>query len=164
MAIREIRVQGDPILNKPCREVKEMTPRLQELARDMIETMYEANGVGLAAPQVGILRRIAVIDVGDGPVVFVNPKIVWSEGEQTGDEGCLSVPGLAGLVSRPMRVRTEAYDIDMQPFTVEGEGLFARAMCHEFDHLDGHLYVELVQGELHSMNDGPDEDDEEEME
>ena len=163
MAIRTIRTQGDPILNKPCREVKEMTPRLQELAQDMIETMYEANGVGLAAPQVGILRRIAVIDVGDGPVVFVNPKIVWSEGEQAGDEGCLSVPGLCGLVRRPMRVRTEAYDINMQPFTVEGEGLFARAMCHEFDHLDGHLYTELVEGDLHDMNAEPD-DDEDEME
>lgn len=161
MAIREIRVQGDPVLNKTCREVKEMTPRLQELAQDMIETMYEANGVGLAAPQVGILRRIAVIDVGDGPVVFVNPKIVWSEGEQSGDEGCLSVPGLCGNVTRPMRVRAEAYDINMQPFTVEGEGLFARAMCHEFDHLDGHLYVELVEGELHEMSAEPDEDDEE---
>ena len=163
MAIRTIRTQGDPILSKPCREVKEMTPRLQELARDMIETMYEANGVGLAAPQVGILRRIAVIDVGEGPVVFVNPKIVWSEGEQAGDEGCLSVPGLCGLVRRPMRVRTEAYDINMQPFTVEGEGLFARAMCHEFDHLDGHLYTELVEGDLHDMNADPD-DDEDEME
>lgn len=163
MAIRTIRTQGDPILSKQCREVKEMTPRLQELAQDMIETMYEANGVGLAAPQVGILRRIAVIDVGDGPVVFVNPKIVWSEGEQAGDEGCLSVPGLCGLVRRPMRVRTEAYDINMQPFTVEGEGLFARAMCHEFDHLDGHLYTELVEGDLHDMNAEPD-DDEDEME
>lgn len=163
MAIRNIRTQGDPILNKPCREVKEMTPRLQELVQDMIETMYEANGVGLAAPQVGILRRIAVIDVGEGPFVFVNPKIVWSEGEQAGDEGCLSVPGLCGLVRRPMRVRTEAYDINMQPFTIEGEGLFARAMCHEFDHLDGHLYVELVEGELHDMNAEPD-DEEDEME
>jgi peptide deformylase len=163
MAIRNIRTQGDPILNKPCREVKEMTPRLQELVQDMIETMYEANGVGLAAPQVGILRRIAVIDVGDGPFVFVNPKIVWSEGEQAGDEGCLSVPGLCGLVRRPMKVRTEAYDINMQPFTIEGEGLFARAMCHEFDHLDGHLYVELVEGELHDMNAEPD-DEEDEME
>ncbi len=163
MAIRNIRKQGDPILNRPCREVKEMTPRLKELAQDMIETMYEANGVGLAAPQVGILRRIAVIDVGDGPFVFVNPKIVWSEGEQAGDEGCLSVPGLCGLVRRPMRVRTEAYDIDMQPFTIEGEGLFARAMCHEFDHLDGHLYVELVEGELHDMDAAPD-DEEDEME
>jgi peptide deformylase len=140
-----------------------MTPRLQELVQDMIETMYEANGVGLAAPQVGILRRIAVIDVGDGPFVFVNPKIVWSEGEQAGDEGCLSVPGLCGLVRRPMKVRTEAYDINMQPFTIEGEGLFARAMCHEFDHLDGHLYVELVEGELHDMNAEPD-DEEDEME
>jgi peptide deformylase len=162
MAIRNIRTQGDPILNKPCREVKEMTPRLQELVQDMIETMYEANGVGLAAPQVGILRRIAVIDVGEGPYIFVNPRIIEKEGEQVGDEGCLSVPGMAGCVRRPMRVVAEAFDINMEPFTVEGEGLFARAMCHEFDHLDGHLYTELVEGELHeAVYADPDEEYEE---
>ena len=149
MAIRKLRFEGDPILNKKCREVKEMTPRLQELAQDLLDTMYEENGVGLAAPQVGVLRRIAVIDVGEGPWVFVNPRIVETEGEQVGDEGCLSVPGMAGCVRRPMRVVAEAFDYNMEPFTVEGEGLFARAMCHEFDHLDGHLYTEIVEGELH---------------
>lgn len=148
MAIRKLRYEGDPILNKVCKEVKDMTPHLQELAQDMIETMYAADGVGLAAPQVGILRRIAVIDVGEGPFVFVNPKIVESSGEQTGDEGCLSVPGKNGSVTRPEYVKTVAYDINMQPFEIEGHGLFARAMCHEFDHLDGHLYVEKVEGPL----------------
>lgn len=162
MAIRQLRIEGDPILNKKCREVKEMTPRLQELAQDLIDTMYEENGVGLAAPQVGVLRRIAVIDVGEGPWVFVNPRIIETEGEQVGDEGCLSVPGMAGCVRRPMRVVAEAFDIDMEPFTVEGEGLFARAMCHEFDHLDGHLYTEFVEGELHeAVYAGSDVEDEE---
>lgn len=162
MAIRQLRIEGDPILNKKCREVKEMTPRLQELAQDLIDTMYEENGVGLAAPQVGVLRRIAVIDVGEGPWVFVNPRIIETEGEQVGDEGCLSVPGMAGCVRRPMRVVAEAFDINMEPFTVEGEGLFARAMCHEFDHLDGHLYTEFVEGELHeAVYAGSDVEDEE---
>ena len=162
MAIRKHRFEGDPILNKTCREVKEMTPRLRELAQDLLDTMYEENGVGLAAPQVGVLRRIAVIDVGEGPWVFVNPRIVESEGEQVGDEGCLSVPGMAGCVRRPMRVVAEASDIDMVPFTVEGEGLFARAMCHEFDHLDGHLYTEIVEGELHeAVYASPDDEDDE---
>ena len=162
MAIRQLRIEGDPILNKKCREVKEMTPRLQELAQDLIDTMYEENGVGLAAPQVGVLRRIAVIDVGEGPWVFVNPRIVETEGEQVGDEGCLSVPGMAGCVRRPMRVVAEAFDINMEPFTVEGEGLFARAMCHEFDHLDGHLYTEFVEGELHEAVYAGTDDEEEE--
>ncbi len=162
MAIRQLRIEGDPILNKKCREVKEMTPRLQELAQDLIDTMYEENGVGLAAPQVGVLRRIAVIDVGEGLWVFVNPRIIETEGEQVGDEGCLSVPGMAGCVRRPMRVVAEAFDINMEPFTVEGEGLFARAMCHEFDHLDGHLYTEFVEGELHeAVYAGSDVEDEE---
>ena len=162
MAIRQLRIEGDPILNKKCREVKEMTPRLQELAQDLIDTMYEENGVGLAAPQVGVLRRIAVIDVGEGPWVFVNPRIVETEGEQVGDEGCLSVPGMAGCVRRPMRVVAEAFDINMEPFTVEGEGPFARAMCHEFDHLDGHLYTEFVEGELHEAVYAGTDDEEEE--
>ena len=162
MAIRQLRIEGEPILKKKCREVKEMTPRLQELAQDLIDTMYEENGVGLAAPQVGVLRRIAVIDVGEGPWVFVNPRIIETEGEQVGDEGCLSVPGMAGCVRRPMRVVAEAFDINMEPFTVEGEGLFARAMCHEFDHLDGHLYTEFVEGELHeAVYAGSDVEDEE---
>lgn len=161
MAIRQIRMQGDPILNKKCREVSEMTPRLRELAQDMLDTMYKADGVGLAGPQVGVLRRIVVIDVGEGPYVFVNPEIVATDGEQVGEEGCLSIPGMSGVVRRPEYVKARAYDIDMKPFTVEGHGLFARAMCHEFDHLDGHLYTEKVEGEIHRV--GQTEGSEEEQ-
>ena len=151
MAIRTIREIGDPVLNKVAKEVKELTPRTKDLIGDMIETMYHENGVGLAAPQVGILKRICVIDVGEGPYVFINPEIIESSGEQTGDEGCLSVPGKSGVVTRPNYVKARAYDADMKPFEVEGAGLFARAMCHEFDHLDGHLYVEKVEGELQDV-------------
>ncbi|MDD6233461.1 peptide deformylase [Frisingicoccus sp.] len=151
MALRKLRYEGDPVLNKVAKEVKELTPRTKDLIGDMIETMYHENGVGLAAPQVGILKRICVIDVGEGPYVFINPEIIESSGEQTGDEGCLSVPGKSGVVTRPNYVKARAYDADMKPFEVEGVGLFARAMCHEFDHLDGHLYVEKVEGELQDV-------------
>ena len=162
MALREIRIFGDPILEKPCREVKEMTPRIRELITDMYETMYEACGVGLAAPQVGVLRRICVIDVADGnKYTLINPVIVSTDGEQTGDEGCLSYPGKAGKVTRPDHVVVEALDIDMNKITVEGEGLLARALCHEIDHLDGHIYTEKVEGEIFDVNldeEGADED------
>ena len=151
MALRKLRYEGDPVLNKVAKEVKELTPRTKDLIGDMIETMYHENGVGLAAPQVGILKRICVIDVGEGPYVFINPEIIESSGEQTGDEGCLSVPGKSGVVTRPNYVKARAYDADMKPFEVEGAGLFARAMCHEFDHLDGHHYVEKVEGELQDV-------------
>ena len=151
MAIREIRVVGDRVLTKKCRPVEEMTPRISELIDDMFDTMYEANGVGLAAPQVGILKRIVVIDVGEGPIVLINPKIVETSGEQTGDEGCLSIPGKAGTVTRPNYVKAKYYDLDMNECMVEGTELFARAMCHEFDHLEGHLYVEKVEGPLHEV-------------
>ena len=151
MALREIRVEGDPVLTKVCKEVKEVTPRIQDLIDDMIETMYEANGVGLAAPQVGILKRIVVIDVGEGPIVMINPKIVAQEGEQTGDEGCLSVPGKAGCVTRPNYVMARFFDEEMNECEIEGEELLARAICHELDHLDGHLYVEKVEGGLHDV-------------
>ena len=151
MALREIRVQGDSVLTKVCKEVKEVTPRIQDLIDDMIETMYEANGVGLAAPQVGILKRLVVIDVGEGPIVMINPRIVAQEGEQTGDEGCLSVPGKAGCVTRPNYVMARFFDEEMNECEVEGEGLLARAICHELDHLDGHLYVEKVEGGLHDV-------------
>lgn len=151
MALREIRVEGDAVLNKVCKEVKEVTPRIQDLIDDMIETMYEANGVGLAAPQVGILKRIVVIDVGEGPIVMINPRIVAQDGEQTGDEGCLSVPGKAGIVTRPNYVMARFFDEDMNECEVEGEGLLARAICHELDHLEGHLYVEKVEGGLHDV-------------
>lgn len=149
MAIRTIRTEGDPVLTKKCRPVEEMTPRILELTEDMLDTMYEEMGVGLAAPQVGILKRIVVIDVGDGPLVLINPEIVETAGEQTGDEGCLSVPGMSGQVTRPNYVKVKALDINMEEKEYEGEGLLARAFCHELDHLDGKLYTELVEGELH---------------
>ena len=153
MALRNIRVMGDDILNKQCKEVKEMTPRTRMLIEDMLDTMYEANGVGLAAPQVGVLKRIVVIDVtGDEPYILINPRIVETDGEQTGQEGCLSVPGKAGQVTRPNYVKAEALDINMEPFVLEGTELLARAICHELDHLDGHLYVEKVEGDLTTVN------------
>ena len=152
MALREIRVEGDPVLTKVCKEVKEVTPRTMDLIDDMIETMYEANGVGLAAPQVGILKRLVVIDVGEGPIVMINPRIISQDGEQTGDEGCLSVPGKAGIVTRPNYVKARFFDEEMNECEVEGEGLLARAICHELDHLDGHLYVEKVVGGLHDVS------------
>lgn len=126
-----------------------MTPRTQELIDDMLETMYDANGVGLAAPQVGILKRIVVIDVtGEDPIVLINPRILETSGEQTGGEGCLSLPGKSGTVTRPNYVKVRAYDRNMKPFEMEGTELLARAFCHEIDHLDGHMYVEKVEGEL----------------
>jgi len=149
MAIRNIREMGDEVLTKKCKEVKEMTPRLQELIDDMFDTMYEAYGVGLAAPQVGILKRIVVIDTtGEDPFVLINPRIVETSGEQTGSEGCLSVPGKSGIVTRPNYVKAVALNEDMEPIEVEGTELLARAICHELEHLDGHLYVEKVEGEL----------------
>ena len=159
MALRTIRTEGDPVLTKKCRPVEHMTPRLVQLTEDMLDTMYEAMGVGLAAPQVGILKRIVVIDIGEGPLVLINPEILESSGEQTGDEGCLSVPGMAGQVTRPEYVRVKAQNIDMQEVEYEGEGLLARAFCHEIDHLDGLMYTRLVEGELHQTN--YDEEEEE---
>lgn len=149
MAIRTIRVIGDDILYKECKPVKAMTPRVEELIEDMFETMYENNGVGLAAPQVGILKQIVVIDVDDGnQYVLINPEIIEEEGSQTGQEGCLSVPGKAGIVTRPQRVKVKALDENMEEFVLEGEDLLARAICHECAHLHGQLYVSLVEGEL----------------
>ena len=135
MALRTIRLQGDPVLNKVCREVKEVTPKIQMLIDDMLETMYDANGVGLAAPQVGVLRRIVTIDIGEGPLVMINPRIIAADGEQTGGEGCLSLPGKAGQVTRPNHVIARAFDENMEEFEVEGTELLARAICHELDHL-----------------------------
>lgn len=155
MAIRQIRKIGDSILKKTSKEIKEMTPRISTLIDDMLETMYDANGVGLAAPQVGILKRLVVIDVsenGDQPIVLINPVIEETQGEQTGDEGCLSVPGKAGTVTRPNYVKVRALDRNMQPVELEGGELLARAFCHEIDHLDGVLYVEKVEGELKSSD------------
>ncbi len=151
MALRNIREYGDDVLERSCKEVKEVTPRVRELVEDMLETMYNANGVGLAAPQVGVLKRIVVIDVspdGDDPLIMINPTILETEGEQTGYEGCLSIPGKSGIVTRPNYVKAKAYDLDMNEYVVEGEELLARAICHELDHLDGHMYVEKVEGEL----------------
>ena len=145
MAIRNIREIGDEVLKKTCKEVKEMTPRTRQLIDDMLDTMYEANGVGLAACQVGILKRIVVIDVtGEDPYVLVNPRMLESGGEQTGNEACLSVPGKTGVVTRPDYVKIMAYDSDLQPFELEATELLARAICHELEHLDGHLYVEHI--------------------
>ena len=161
MAIRNIREIGDEVLTQTCKEVKEMTDRTRELIEDMLDTMYEANGVGLAAPQVGILKRIVVIDVtGDTPYVLINPQIVESSGEQTGSEGCLSVPGKSGTVTRPGYVKVVALDADMKPFELEGTELLARAICHELDHLDGHLYVEKVEGELQNVTYDDEKEDE----
>ncbi len=149
MAIRQIREVGDDVLTKVCKEVKFLTPRTIMLIEDMLDTMYESGGVGLAAPQVGILKRIAVIDVGDGPIILINPEIIETAGEQTGDEGCLSLPGKAGKVTRPNYVKVEALDENMKEVIYEGEELLARAFCHEIEHLDGHMYTEKVEGELY---------------
>ncbi len=151
MALRTIREYGDDVLERCCKEVKEVTPRIRELVEDMLETMYDANGVGLAAPQVGILKRIVVIDVSpeaNDPIVMINPVILETDGEQTGYEGCLSIPGKSGVVTRPNYVKAKAFDLDMNEYVIEGEELLARAICHELDHLDGHMYVEKVEGEL----------------
>ncbi len=149
MALRTIREIGDDVLVKNCKEVKEITPRIKELVEDMFETMYDANGVGLAAPQVGILKRIFVIDVtGEDPMVFINPEILETSGEQTGYEGCLSVPGKSGIVTRANYVKAKATDLDGNEFIIEGEELLARAIQHENDHLNGNMYVDKVEGEL----------------
>lgn len=158
MAIRQVRTIGDDILTKECKPVKEMTPRIQELIEDMFETMYETNGVGLAAPQVGILKQIVVMDVDDGnQYVLINPEILESSGSQTGPEGCLSVPGKSGMVTRPNYVKVRAYDENMEQFELEGEELLARCICHECAHLHGQLYVELVEGELMDVSTGEDD-------
>ena len=152
MAIRKVRIMGDEVLTKVCREVTEMTPRLRQLVNDMFDTMYDSMGVGLAAHQVGILRRIVVIDCGDDPHVLINPVIIETAGEQTGPEGCLSLPGQSGIVTRPDYVKVKACDEDMEEFVLEGEGLLARAICHECEHLDGHMFVEKVEGPLEDVD------------
>ena len=159
MAIRNLRIEGDPILRKTSKEVKEITPKIVELVDDMLETMYEANGVGLAAPQVGVLKRIVVIDVGEGPLVLINPEIIKTSGSQTGDEGCLSVPGKAGTVTRLNEVTVRFMGEDGEWYEAEGTELLARAICHECDHLDGKLYVDLVEGDLHDVTYADDEEE-----
>ncbi len=153
MAIRIIREIGDEILTKQSREVTELTDRVSQLIDDMLETMHDAGGVGLAAPQVGVLKRVVVIDVSGedeepNPIIMINPRITASSGEQTGDEGCLSVPGKVGTVTRPDFVKAVYLDRDMKPSEIEATELLARAICHELDHLDGHLYVEKAEGDL----------------
>lgn len=145
MAILNIVKEGDQTLRKICRKVEEITPRIIRLLDDMRETLHEANGVGLAAPQVGILRRIAIVDT-DGEVIeLINPEIISIEGEQSGLEGCLSIPDVWGIVERPMKVTVKATDRNGKEFTVTGEGLKARALCHEIDHLDGHLFTDHAE-------------------
>lgn len=167
MAKRNIRLLGDEILNRTAKEVKEMTVRNKILVKDMLDTMYDAQGVGLAAPQVGILKRIVVIDVSieaNSPIVLVNPVIIQQDGEQTGDEGCLSVPGKVGIVTRPNHVIVEAFNENMEKITIEGTELLARALCHEIDHLDGHLYTEKVEGQLYDTKDLEEKENEKEKE
>ena len=163
MALRTIREMGDPVLEKKAKAIKEVTPRIRTLAEDMLETMYETGGVGLAAPQVGILKRIVVIDITeeqDEPLTMVNPEIIEQDGEQTGYEGCLSVPGKVGEVTRPNRVVVRYNDLDMNEWELEAEEFLARAICHELDHLDGHLYVEKVNGELRDASELQEAEDE----
>ena len=162
MALRQIRIMGDEKLEKVCRPVKEITDRERELVRDMLDTMYDANGVGLAAPQVGILKRIVVIDIGEGPVVMINPEILETSGEQTGQEGCLSLPGQAGIVPRPNYVKVRATDENGEEYELEGTELMARAICHECDHLDGIMYVTRVEGNLFDVSEQPEEIEDEE--
>lgn len=163
MAILNIRQIGDECLTKVCKPVKTVTPRIEELVQDMYETMYEAGGVGLAAPQVGVLKRIVVIDVtpepeeGEDPdtieplrYTMINPVILETEGEQTGYEGCLSLTGKSGVVTRPEKVRVRYTDLDGETYELEGDGLLARAICHECDHLDGVLYTSKVEGAVYS--------------
>ena len=159
MAIRKIRELGDSVLTKKCKEVTELNERTFTLIEDMFDTMYDTGGVGLAAPQVGILKRIAVIDTtGEDPIVLINPVILETDGEQVGQEGCLSVPGKAGIVRRPNYVKVEAYDENMEKYVIEGTELMARALCHEIEHLDGHMYVEKVEGELHDVEASEEEE------
>lgn len=154
MAIRNIREIGDDVLRKKSKEVKEMTPRLKQLIDDMFDTMYEAYGVGLAAPQVGILKRVVVIDVtGEDPYVLINPTIIERTGEQTGNEACLSVPGKTGVVTRPAYVKAVALNENMEQYEIEGTDFLARAICHELDHLEGSIYVDKVEGELMDVSD-----------
>ena len=151
MALRKIREEGEECLRCVCKEVTEINPRILELIEDLKDTMYDADGVGLAAPQVGVRKRIAVVDVGDGPVVLINTEVVETECEQTGNEGCLSVPGKCGVVTRPMKVKVKTRNLDFEWEEIEGEELFARAMLHEMDHLDGILYIDKVEGDLQDV-------------
>lgn len=144
MAIRNIRNEDDEILRKICKDVEVIDSRILALLKDMAETMYDANGVGLAAPQVGILKKLVVIDVGDGLLELINPKIIKKEGAVVDIEGCLSVPGITGEVERPQVVAVEALNPKGETIMVEGKDLLARALCHEIDHLNGTLFTDKV--------------------
>ncbi len=162
MAIRNIREIGDSVLTKVSREVKQVDKRLLVLIDDMLDTLYDAEGVGLAAPQIGVLKRLIVIDIsgeGNDPIILINPEIIATDGCQTGDEGCLSVPGKVGTVERPNYVKVKAYDKNMKEFTIEGTELLARAICHEIDHLNGILYVDKITDELRDVGYQAEEDD-----
>ena len=161
MAIRKIREIGDEVLSKRCKEVTKMNLRTKILINDMLDTMYEGMGVGLAAPQVGILKRIAVVDVGDGPIVLINPEVIEEDGEQTGEEGCLSVPGKAGVVTRPNHVKVRTLTEDMEETVIEGEELLARALCHEIDHLDGILFTDKMVERVEPDEGGENVDEQE---
>lgn len=150
MALRNVVKVGDPILNKKSRVVEKFDDRLAELIDDMLETMYDANGVGLAAVQVGMLKRVVVIDVGEGPIELVNPEITKSEGEQRESEGCLSIPGQFGVCIRPAKVQVKAQDRNGKWHVYTGEDLKARAFCHELDHLEGILFTDKVIGGIES--------------
>lgn len=154
MALRELRVKDDPILYKKSRTVTELNDRLNELIDDMFETMYANDGVGLAAVQVGVLRRIVVVDIRDGstPLVLINPTMLEMEGEQDGQEGCLSIPGKVGFVKRPMHVKIKALDRNMKEHFYEADGFLARAFCHEIDHTNGILYESRAEGDLISID------------
>ncbi|WP_352419954.1 peptide deformylase [Proteiniborus sp.] len=144
MAIRQIRFEDDPILRKKSRKVDKIDERIRTLVQDMLDTMYKEEGVGLAAPQVGILKRVVVIDIGEGPIVMINPEIIEEEGKSIDLEGCLSIPGKSGKVCRPERVKVEHLDIEGNKNIIEGTALLARALCHEIDHLNGILYIDKV--------------------
>ena len=153
MAIRQLRYVGDPILRKTSKKVTEINERIKILLEDMVETMYEYEGVGLAAPQVGVLRRVVVIDIGEGPIKLINPKIIEKEGEVIDAEGCLSIPNRVGTVKRPEKVKVEYLDEDGEKKVIEGTGLLAKALCHEIDHLDGVLFIDKMIEELVSEED-----------
>ena len=163
MAIRKIRHEGDPVLKKRSKEVQEVTDRIRVLAEDMIDTMYENLVVGLAAPQVGILKRVIVVDVDmeeSDPHIFINPVITDQEGEQRGPEGCLSVPGVRGDITRPFKIKVEYLDENGDERTMEAEDFFARAICHEIDHLDGILFVDREDFEISYDDEEPDSEEE----
>ncbi|MBR5468427.1 MAG: peptide deformylase [Firmicutes bacterium] len=147
MAIRKIRISTDEVLRKVCKPVKEITPNVLTLLDDMADTMYDANGVGLAAPQVGVLKRVVVIDIGEGLIELINPEFIEVSGSQTDHEGCLSIPGHSAPVERPNYAKVRAFDREGREIIVEGKELMARALCHEIDHLDGILYIDKAMEE-----------------